>query len=63
MSQAILEPKDPSDVKDYGIEWAAVLTAESETAVATSTWSVSDPTGLTVESASPRCPTSPQVAP
>ena len=43
----LLEQKDPSDVKDYSIEWAPVLTAESETAIATSTWAVL-PTGLTI---------------
>ena len=52
----ILEPKDPSDLKDYGIEWSAVLAAESETGIATSTWSVSDPLGLTVVSAPPHLP-------
>jgi hypothetical protein len=52
----ILEAKDPSDLKDYAIEWSAVLTGESETAITTSTWSVSDPTGLTVLSASPHAP-------
>ena len=56
MSSAILENKDPSDIKDYGIEWADVLAGESETAIATSTWCVSDPTGLTVLSASPHAP-------
>lgn len=47
---ALLEPKDPSDVKDYAIEWADVLTGEGETALATATWSTSSPTGLTVAS-------------
>ena len=56
MSSATLESKDPSDSKDYAIEWADVLVGESETAIATSTWSVSDPTGLTVLSASPHAP-------
>lgn len=44
----ILEAKDPSDVKDYAIELGTLLTAESETTIASSTWSVSDPAGLTV---------------
>lgn len=56
MATTILEAKDPSDLKDYGIEWAAVLTGESETAIATSTWSVSDPVGLTVLAAAPHAP-------
>jgi hypothetical protein len=47
-SNPILESKDPSDVKDYSIEWGTLLAEESETAIATSTWSTSDPTGLTV---------------
>jgi len=56
MSSAILASKDPSDVKDYAIEWADLLAAESETAITTSTWSVSDPTGLTVLAAPPYLP-------
>lgn len=47
----ILEAKDPSDVKDYAIEWEELLTAESETTIASSTWSASDPAGLTVVAA------------
>ena len=49
----ILETKDPSDSKDYAIEWASLLTAETETAIATSTWSVSTPTGLTIATTPP----------
>lgn len=34
--------------KDYGINWADVLGDESVASIASSTWSVSDPAGLTV---------------
>ena len=44
---AILEIKDPADVKDYAIEWGDVLAAETDT-LSTSAWSISDPPGLTV---------------
>ena len=44
----ILTPKDPSVIKDYAIDWANVLTSESETTINTSTWSTSSPPGLTV---------------
>jgi hypothetical protein len=44
-----LEPKDPSDVKDYAIEWGTLLTAETETTISTSAWTVSDAT-LTIQS-------------
>jgi hypothetical protein len=47
-----LETKDPADVKDYAIEWAEVLTAETDT-LSTSAWSTSEPTGLTVATAPP----------
>lgn len=42
-----LEPKDPIEIKDYGMNWATVLAAENETTIATSTWAVS-PSGLTL---------------
>jgi hypothetical protein len=42
-SRTLLEAKDPSDVKEYGIDWSAVLTAEGATGIATSTWSDPDP--------------------
>jgi len=44
----IKAPKDPSDIKDYAIEWEDLLAAEGETAIASSTWSASSPAGLTV---------------
>lgn len=58
MSQtsAILESKDPSDKKDYAIDWATLLAGEGETSLTTSTWSVSDPSGLTVEALAPYAP-------
>jgi len=49
----ILESKDPSDIKDYDIDLADVLTGESETAIASATWGVSSPAGLTVLTAAP----------
>jgi len=49
----ILEPKDPSDVKDYLIDWTDVLTAEGETAIASSVWSPSNPAGLLPADGSP----------
>jgi hypothetical protein len=42
----ILEDKDPTDVKEYGIDWTDVLTAEGETGIASSVWSPSAPAGL-----------------
>ena len=45
-----LETKDPSDVKDYGFNWATLLRAEGETGLASSVWSASDPVGLTIDS-------------
>ena len=49
----ILEPKDPSDVKDYRIDWGLVLTAEGETTIEASTWSTSNPDGLDLVDGSP----------
>jgi len=46
----VLASKDPSDVKDYAIDWSVLLTAEGETTINTSTWAVSVPTGLTINS-------------
>lgn len=48
-TRILLETKDPSDAKDYGIEWASVLAAEHETGIATSTWGASDPAGLDID--------------
>lgn len=56
MNSSILPGKDPSDIKDYGINWVDVLAAEGETDIATSTWSESDPVGLTVQAAAPYLP-------
>jgi len=58
---ATLEAKDPSDKKDYAINWADVLTAEGETTIASSTWgdgspADSVPSGLTIENTSPYVP-------
>lgn len=55
MTQAawILEDKDPSDVKDYAIDWADVLAAEDETGIASSVWSSSTPAGLLTGDGSP----------
>jgi len=55
-SNPIKEAKDPSDLKDYDIDWTDVLTAESETAITSSTWSASDPSGLTVLAVAPYLP-------
>jgi hypothetical protein len=49
----ILEPKDPSDVKDYRIDWALLLAAEGETGIASSTWASSEPDGLDFADGSP----------
>lgn len=48
MSSPILASKDPSDIVDYAIDWGTLLAAEGEDGIATSTWSASSPTGLTV---------------
>lgn len=45
-----LDAHDPSDVKDYAIEWATLLTGEGETAISTSSWKTSVPAGLTISS-------------
>lgn len=43
-----LEPKDPDDVKDYGIRWSRHLVAD---VIASSTWIIpATPTGLTKDS-------------
>ena len=55
-SNPIKEAKDPSDLKDYDIDWTDVLTAESETAITSSTWSASDPVGLTIQAVPPYVP-------
>ena len=55
-SSPIKAAKDPTDVKDYDIDWADVLAGESETALASCTWAASDPAGLTVLAAPPYLP-------
>jgi hypothetical protein len=50
MSQNTLDPHDPSDVKDYAINWAALLIGDGEAAISSSTWGASVPTGLTISS-------------
>lgn len=54
MTSHILEPKDPSDVKDYAIDWVNVLTAEGETTIDSSVWSQSVPPGLYPADGSPQ---------
>jgi hypothetical protein len=54
MTSHILEPKDPTDVKDYAIDWTNVLTAEGETTIASSVWSPSVPSGLYPADGSPQ---------
>lgn len=49
----ILEPKDPSDVKDYRINWALLLAAEGETGIASSTWATPVPSDLLLVDGSP----------
>ena len=56
MSTPTLAPKDPTDVKDYAIDWTDVLTGEGETALTSCAWSASDPAGLTIGSAPPYLP-------
>lgn len=46
---ATLDPHDPSDVTDYGIDWTDKLGDDSDT-ISTSSWGTSSPTGLTVAS-------------
>lgn len=43
--------KDPDDVKDYSLSWAAELAANSDT-INTSTWTVEVGSGLTINSTS-----------
>jgi hypothetical protein len=54
MTSNILEPKDPTDVKEYQIDWSLVLTAEGETGIASSLWSASTPSGLYPADGSPQ---------
>jgi hypothetical protein len=54
MMTNILEPKDPSDVKEYQIDWSLVLAAEGETGIASSLWSQSVPDGLYPAEGSPQ---------
>lgn len=53
MMTNVLEPKDPSDVKEYRINWGLVLTAEGESSIASSTWAPSNPDGLDFVDGSP----------
>ena len=51
MSDHLLDPIDPHETnKDYAINWATLLTGESDTA-SSATWDASVPAGLTVNSA------------
>lgn len=57
MSQVpTLDAKDPQEIKDYAVNWTALLAEEGETTIQTSTWSVSAPSGLTVLSLAPHAP-------
>jgi len=57
MSAPRLEDKDPSDIKDYGINWNKVLTAEGETVIDTSTWEQApDQVGLSLLNSGPHAP-------
>lgn len=50
----IKAPIDPAETcKDYQIDWSDVLTGEGETAIDSSVWSGSDPTGLAFVDGSP----------
>lgn len=50
----IKAPIDPGETaKDYAIDWSDVLTGESETAIASSTWWPSEPDGLACVDGSP----------
>jgi len=53
MISNILEPKDPSDVKEYSIDWTNVLVAEGATAIVSSVWGSSVPAGLYPSDGSP----------
>lgn len=53
MMTNVLEPKDPTDVKEYRINWGLVLAAEGENAIAASTWAPSNPAGLDFVDGSP----------
>jgi len=53
MTTNILDPKDPSDVKDYRIDWTKVLTAEGVTTIVSSVWFESSPSGLVIMDGSP----------
>jgi hypothetical protein len=52
----VLAQKDPGERLDYRVDWADAMAAENESALTSSAWSVSDPAGLTIESASPHAP-------
>lgn len=47
MSLSWESPKDPDEVKDYGVNWAELLGTDT---ISTSTWTV--PTGITKDSQS-----------
>jgi len=42
-------PKDPDEVKDYGLNWAAVLVDDT---IASSSWTITVGSGLTIDSSS-----------
>lgn len=56
MSAVIERIKDPGERLNFGIDYADEMAADGETSLASSTWSVSTPTGLTVESLAPYAP-------
>jgi predicted alpha/beta-hydrolase family hydrolase len=43
--------KDPDEVKDYSIDWSAMLSADSDT-IETSSWVVASGAGLSIDSSS-----------
>jgi hypothetical protein len=43
-----LAPKDPGDIKDYGIDYTLILAEEGDTTIVTSVWGTSNPAGLEI---------------
>ena len=46
----MLDPHDPTDFKDYAINWGPLLAADGEVALSSSSWGTSVPAGLTISS-------------
>lgn len=49
MAASKLDPKDPDDIVDYGVDWSPYLTRIGDT-IETSSWPVVTPTGITIQS-------------